>query len=94
MVVGCGDGVIVKVRQMPQDRGVLDLDCVTVGALIAHNGTPLATCRSLGRNEFVLPIGAYRLKVYAAGSYDQYVELHIKSMEATKLRIELLKAPP
>lgn len=93
-VLGCGDGVIVKVRPVPHDRGVLELNCLSVGGLVSHHGRAIASCRRVGRNEFILPVGTYMLKVYAAGSYDQYVKVAIKSMKATKLRIELLKAPP
>lgn len=94
LILGCGDGVIVKMRQMPRDRGVLELDCQSLGGLVAHKGQPLASCRRIGRNEFLVPVGDYMLKIYAAGSYTQYVAVEIKSMQATKLRIELLKAPP
>ena len=94
VLLGCGDGVIVKLPPMPQDRGVLELDCVSTGALVAHKTQDIAACRQVGRNEYILPIGQYLLKIYAAGSYSQYVKIDIKSMQATKLRIELLKAPP
>jgi hypothetical protein len=94
VTIGCGDGVIVKVREVPRDRGVLELNCRSVGGLISHEGRVVASCRRLGRNEFVLPVGPYMLKLYAAGRYDQYVTVVIKSMETTKLSIELLKAPP
>ncbi len=94
VLAACGDGVIVKLPPMPQDRGVLELNCVSTGALIAHKNKDIAVCRQKGRNEYILPIGQYLLKIYAAGSYTQYVKIDIKSMQATKLRIELLKAPP
>ena len=94
LMSACGDGVIVKLPPMPQDKGVLELDCGSTGALVAHQQQDIASCRRLGRNEYILPVGHYLLKIYAAGSYTQYVEIDIKSMQATKLRIELLKAPP
>ena len=93
-LMACGDGVIVKLPPMPHDRGVLELSCESAGALIAHQNKDIAACRQKGRNEYILPIGQYLLKIYAAGSYTQYVEIDIKSMQATKLHIELLKAPP
>ena len=94
ILMGCGDGVIVKMSSTTPNRGVLTLNCMSVAGLVSHQERVIAACRRIGLNEYILPVGSYMLRIYAAGYYTQYAEVEIKSMEATKLRIELLKEPP
>ena len=94
ILLACKDSVIVKLPPPPKNRGVLELDCRTLNAIIFKGEVPVASCRKLGSHQFVLPTGTHLLMVVASGHYSQFHQVHIKNLTATKLLIELLKEPP